>query len=63
MRSAAAAGHLSRQEDPSRPLYQPRGVEAVAVEVLGEELEDRTPTGLWPSDHAGVVAPLHLAHP
>ena len=44
-------------------LYQPRGVEAVAAEVLGEELEDRTPTGLWPSDHAGVVATLHLAHP
>jgi endonuclease/exonuclease/phosphatase (EEP) superfamily protein YafD len=44
-------------------LYQPRGVEAVAVEVLGEELDDRTPTGLWPSDHAGVVATLHLAHP
>jgi hypothetical protein len=44
-------------------LYQPRGVEAVAAEVLGEELDDRTPTGLWPSDHAGVVATLHLAHP
>jgi endonuclease/exonuclease/phosphatase family metal-dependent hydrolase len=44
-------------------LYQPRGVEAVAAEVLGEELEDRTPTGLWPSDHAGVAATLHLAHP
>jgi hypothetical protein len=38
-------------------------VEAVAAEVLGEELEDRTPAGLWPSDHAGVVATLHLAHP
>jgi endonuclease/exonuclease/phosphatase family metal-dependent hydrolase len=44
-------------------LYQPRGVEAVAVEVLGEELEDRTVAGLWPSDHAGVVATLHLARP
>ena len=44
-------------------LYQPRGVEAVAAEVLGEELDDRTPTGLWASDHAGVVATLHLAHP
>jgi endonuclease/exonuclease/phosphatase (EEP) superfamily protein YafD len=44
-------------------LYQPRGVEAVAAEVIGEELDDRTPTGLWPSDHAGVVATLHLAHP
>jgi hypothetical protein len=44
-------------------LYQPLGVEAVAAEVLGEELDDRTPTGLWPSDHAGVVAKLHLAYP
>jgi endonuclease/exonuclease/phosphatase family metal-dependent hydrolase len=44
-------------------LYQPRWVEAVAAEVLGEELEDRTAAGLWPSDHAGVVATLHLAHP
>jgi hypothetical protein len=26
-------------------LYQPRGVEAVAAEVLGEELEDRTRLG------------------
>jgi endonuclease/exonuclease/phosphatase (EEP) superfamily protein YafD len=44
-------------------LYQPRGVEAVAAEVIGEELGDRTAAGLWPSDHAGVVATLHLAHP
>jgi hypothetical protein len=43
--------------------YQPQGVEAVAAEVIGEELEDRTAAGLWPSDHAGVVATLHLAHP
>lgn len=44
-------------------LYQPPGVEAVAAEVIGEELDDRTPAGLWPSDHAGVVATLHLAQP
>ena len=24
--------------------------------ILGDELGDRTPSGLWPSDHAGVVA-------
>jgi endonuclease/exonuclease/phosphatase family metal-dependent hydrolase len=24
--------------------------------IVGEELPDRTPSGLWPSDHAGVVA-------
>jgi endonuclease/exonuclease/phosphatase family metal-dependent hydrolase len=44
-------------------LYQPRGIEAVAAEVVGEELDDRTVAGLWPSDHAGVVATLHLAQP
>jgi endonuclease/exonuclease/phosphatase (EEP) superfamily protein YafD len=44
-------------------LYQPRGVEAVAAQVLGEELEDRTAAALWPSDHAGVMAALHLGRP
>jgi endonuclease/exonuclease/phosphatase family metal-dependent hydrolase len=41
-------------------LYQPRHVRAVAAEVIGEELGDRTFAGLWPSDHAGVVAVLRL---
>jgi hypothetical protein len=26
--------------------------------VVGDNPEDMTPTGLWPSDHAGVVARL-----
>ncbi|MGE7665244.1 endonuclease/exonuclease/phosphatase family protein [Ureibacillus composti] len=30
------------------------------VDVVGEEQEDRTPTALWPSDHAGVSAKLKL---
>ena len=33
----------------------------MAAEVIGEELGDRTAAGLWPSDHAGVVATLRLA--
>ena len=39
-----------------------RGLRAVGAEVVGEEQRDRTPPapgapyGLWPSDHAGVVA-------
>jgi endonuclease/exonuclease/phosphatase family metal-dependent hydrolase len=33
----------------------------VAAEVVGDEPGDRTPNGLWPSDHAGVVATLRLA--
>lgn len=28
--------------------------------VVGDELDDRTPSGLWPSDHAGVVAALRI---
>lgn len=35
---------------------------SMMVEIVGEEQEDRTPTnGLWPADHAGVVATLMLA--
>jgi len=31
---------------------------ALDADVVGDELGDRTPSGLWPSDHAGVVATL-----
>src|SRR5215218_5421607 len=31
---------------------------AFKADVVGDELKDRTPSGLWPSDHAGVVATL-----
>jgi hypothetical protein len=34
------------------------GLCALDADVVGEELDDRTPSGLWPSDHAGVVATL-----
>jgi len=30
------------------------------VVVVGDEWFNRTPSGLWPSDHGGVVARLHL---
>ncbi|HVE66141.1 MAG TPA: endonuclease/exonuclease/phosphatase family protein [Thermoanaerobaculia bacterium] len=35
-------------------------IEVESVDVVGEEQDDRTPSGLWPSDHAGVVAKLRL---
>lgn len=41
------------------PDRRPR-ISAVRAEVLGEELDDRTADGLWPSDHAGVLAELEL---
>ena len=32
--------------------------EKIKTQVMGEEAEDKTPSGLWPSDHAGVEAKL-----
>ena len=32
----------------------------VFAKVWGDELRERTPSGLWPSDHAGVIARLRL---
>lgn len=32
----------------------------VQARVLGDELNERTPSGMWPSDHAGVVAKLQI---
>jgi endonuclease/exonuclease/phosphatase family metal-dependent hydrolase len=31
--------------------------------TMGDETEDQTPAGLWPSDHAGVVARVRLGEP
>jgi hypothetical protein len=36
------------------------GFNPVAVDVVSEESADRTASGLWPSDHAGVVATLQI---
>jgi len=36
------------------------GLCALDADVVGDELSDRTPSGLWPSDHAGVVATLRV---
>jgi endonuclease/exonuclease/phosphatase family metal-dependent hydrolase len=32
----------------------------VKANVIGDELQDRTASGLWPSDHAGVAAKLYF---
>jgi len=46
---------LFRQPGPEGPeRHQP----FAHVHVWGDELTDRTPSGLWPSDHAGVEAVL-----
>ena len=36
------------------------GFATVSADVVGEDPADRTPSGLWPSDHAGVVATVQL---
>jgi hypothetical protein len=32
----------------------------VLAKVWGDELSERTPSGLWPSDHAGVIARMRI---
>lgn len=39
----------------------PEGVVAVSARRVGARPADRTPSGLWPSDHAGVSAVLRAA--
>jgi hypothetical protein len=50
---------LSRRTD----LVLFRGdVKVQAVKITGNTPKERTPSGLWPSDHAGLVAKLKLTH-
>lgn len=37
--------------------------DVVGADIVGEDPADRTSSGLWPSDHAGVAATLVLPHP
>ena len=39
-------------------IFLKNGWQPLVVDVVGEEQNDRTATGLWPSDHAGVSAML-----
>jgi endonuclease/exonuclease/phosphatase family metal-dependent hydrolase len=41
-------------------LFLSGALQATDAEVVGANPADRTPSGLWPSDHAGVVADLRL---
>jgi endonuclease/exonuclease/phosphatase family metal-dependent hydrolase len=57
-------------EDPFTPFSTPsqridlvlfRGLNQVlSAELIGNETSDLTPSGLWPSDHAGVVVTLRI---
>ncbi|MCW9029959.1 MAG: endonuclease/exonuclease/phosphatase family protein [Gammaproteobacteria bacterium] len=33
----------------------------ITMDILGEEVKDKSPSGLWPSDHAGLYAELKFA--
>jgi len=39
------------------------GFSVLGAEVVGDDPLDRTPSGLWPADHAGVVGTLQLPNP
>jgi endonuclease/exonuclease/phosphatase family metal-dependent hydrolase len=36
------------------------GFEVIGMEIVGDDPADRTPSGRWPSDHAGVVATVQI---
>ncbi len=50
---------LTKRVDIIWSSVAPRSVRASRV---GASPDDRTPSGLWPSDHAGVVARLRFRH-
>jgi endonuclease/exonuclease/phosphatase family metal-dependent hydrolase len=52
------ASHLSDRRD--FVLFGNGSFQTTEVQVVGASSADRTPSGLWPSDHAGVVAKLRL---
>ena len=41
-------------------VFASSGWQPISAVVVGEEPDDKTASGLWPSDHAGVVATLRL---
>lgn len=48
---------------PAPDHYGGPVVRGVRAEVVGEEVADKTPGGLWPSDHAGVATRMILRTP
>jgi hypothetical protein len=48
---------------PAPDHYGGPVVRGVQAEVVGDEVADKTPGGLWPSDHAGVATRMILRSP
>jgi endonuclease/exonuclease/phosphatase family metal-dependent hydrolase len=57
--AAPAPNHSSRID----VVFFRGGVTAQSVEIVGVDPAKRSPMGLWPSDHAGVVASLQTPGP
>ena len=36
------------------------GFKAKHTYLVGDKVRDKTPSGLWPSDHAGVIARIRM---
>ena len=64
-------GYTSGQESLTWPVstldhriddifFEPGAMDAIQADVIGDRERDRTPSGLWPSDHAGSVAVLRM---
>jgi endonuclease/exonuclease/phosphatase family metal-dependent hydrolase len=43
-------------------IFANGGLRVREAELIGDESDDKTSTGLWPSDHAGGVGKLKLSH-
>lgn len=44
-------------------LWPASGPSPVRAEIIGDEAGDKTGSGLWPSDHAGMVVTMQLPRP
>ena len=44
-------------------LWPASGYAPVRAELVGDQPGDKTPSGLWPSDHAGMVVTMQLPRP
>ena len=54
----SAAGDLTSRIDIL--FFRGGDMDATEAEIVGEEEADKTPAGLWPSDHAGVLGTISL---
>ncbi len=53
-------GAVSTLDHRIDDVFVSAGFSALHAEVVGDEQSDRTPSGLWPSDHASTWAKIRL---